>query len=550
MQNSNPAFDWLFESSWEVCNKIGGIYTVLSTKAKALQDISPDRTVFIGPDVWNADRSCPCFKEYKSLLKNASTRMVLPFGMSIRVGRWLVPGKPLAVLVNVGKLPEALPQIYGNMWQRFGVDSLHAYGDYSEGCAFGVAAAIVIEALAAHLKADLSRTIAHFDEWTTSMGLLYLEAHQPEIATVFTTHATSIGRSICSNGKPLYDYFEGYHGDQMAHELNMESKHSLEKSAAHHADCFTTVSKVTACECRQLLEMNPQVVTPNGFEPDFVPTGARYEEARLHSRHRLLAVASALTGRTLPDDSLLVATSGRNEYRNKGIDLYIDALAQAGREHLARQVVAFIMVPAWSAEPLPELVDRLRGKGTTAPQPNFITHHLYNEDSDPTFRRLASLGINRPDTNPVFVFVPCYLDGHDGVVNLSYYDMMPGLDLTVFPSYYEPWGYTPLESIAFGVPTVTTDKAGFGRWIEDDFPATFGTCGAEVVERTDSNYEAAASEIAQKVRFMAECDNERCLGFRHNAQRTAMQTDWHRFIEHYLEAYEVAFKRRDLRIKN
>ena len=157
------------------------------------------------------------------------------------------------------------------MWKRYGVDSIHAYGDYDEACAFSHAAGIVIESLYNFIGGDTKKVIAHFDEWTTGMGLLYTKWKMPSIATIFTTHATSVGRSICFNNKPLYDYLKGYNGDQMAAELNMQSKHSLEKAAAHNADCFTTVSDVTAIECEQLLEKRPDVVTPNGFESDFVP---------------------------------------------------------------------------------------------------------------------------------------------------------------------------------------------------------------------------------------------------------------------------------------
>lgn len=548
MQNSKPSYDWMFETGWEVCNKIGGIYTVLSTKAKALQEQSVGKVVFIGPDVWSASHPCPCFKEYKSLLKGAASKLKLPYGISVRIGRWQVPGIPLAVLVDTGSLMQQMPQIYGRMWELYGVDSLHAYGDYTEGCTFAVAAAIVVEALIKHIKAAPERVVAHFDEWTTAMGLLYLQSVAPEVATVFTTHATSIGRSICSNGKPLYDYFTGYHGDQMANELNMESKHSLEKVAAHRADCFTTVSGVTARECVQLLEAAPQVVTPNGFEPNFVPKGAKYARVRKEARSRLLRLATALTGRSIEADALSVATSGRNEYRNKGIDLYIDAMQQVRGTHPDKQVVAFIMVPAWSAAPLEELVDCMEGRLGAAPEPNFITHRLHNEDSDPIFRRLAELHVNNADDKVVFIFLPCYLDGADGVLNLSYYDMVPGLDLTVFPSYYEPWGYTPLESIAFGVPAVTTDKAGFGQWITDNFDATFTGCGVEVVGRTDSNYDDASSRIAQKVGYILGCESGALSRIREAAQHTAAQADWSEFMDFYKQAYAVAMCRRDARV--
>ena len=279
----------LMETSWEVCNKIGGIYTVLSTKARVLQQQFGDRLVFVGPDVWTPENPSPTFIERKTLLKSCASKLKLPYGISIRAGRWNIPGSPQVILVKFDGVYRHLNDIYGKMWELFGVDSIHAYGDYDEGCAFAVASAIVMDAIAKHLKVKTCNTVAHFNEWTTAMGLLYMKMISPEARTVFTTHATSIGRSICGNGKPLYDYFEGYNGDQMARELNMESKHSLEKTAAHNADCFTAVSELTAKECEQLLEIRPQVVTPNGFEPDFVPVKDKYLKLRKAGREKILS---------------------------------------------------------------------------------------------------------------------------------------------------------------------------------------------------------------------------------------------------------------------
>ena len=534
----------LFETSWEVCNKIGGIYTVLSTKAQALRQLAKDATVFIGPDIWSDAEPSPYFKEYKSLLRGASSRLPLPAGLKIRTGRWNIPGQPLVVLVDFKSIFPELPSIFTKMWEKYGVDSLHAYGDYSEGCAFAVASALVIKALTEYLKVDPGKVIAHFDEWTTAMGMLQLQLVQPLTPTLFTTHATSIGRSICGNGKPLYDYFSGYHGDQMAAELNMRSKHSLEKTAAHRADCFTTVSSVTAAECAQLLEITPQVITPNGFEADFVPSRRKYAAQSMASRKRLTAIASALSGKELPEDALLVATSGRNEYRNKGIDLFIDSLNSLRHSSgIIRPVVAFILVPAWVDAPRPGLLARLAGEMEAKPDSNFATHSLHDEQNDSIMCRLRGLTVNRPEDKVTFVYLPCYLNGSDGVLDIPYYQMLPGLDLTIFPSYYEPWGYTPLESIAFGVPTVSSDKAGFGQWILDNFDATFATCGAEVIGRNDSNYGEAADSIARKVEFIGNASPARIAGFRKAASLTASRASWQLFINNYLDAFEVARKR-------
>ena len=534
--------DLLFETSWEVCNKVGGIYAVLSTKAKTLQSLYKDKVIFIGPDVWSPVSESPDFDECRSLLDDWRKGAQLPDGIEVRTGRWNVPGRPLAILVSFRHLQGHINELYGQMWEQYRVDSLHGYGDYDEACAFAYAAARVIESIVNHWKRKAPEVVAHFDEWTTGMGLLYVKSHVSQVRTVFTTHATSIGRSIAGNGKPLYDYMAGYNGDQMARELNMESKHSLEKAAAHAADVFTTVSEVTARECEQLLERRP-LVTPNAFEQRFVPKGKALAEARDVARARLLQVVESLTGQTLPSDTMLIATSGRCEFRNKGIDLYLDALNVMrtlvhSNVQATRPVVAFVLVPSWVDCPRADLVSSLNN-GLVSRLPNpVVTHELHQPDHDVVLCKMRDVNFNnKPDDRLMVIDVPCYLNGHDGVLGLSYYDVLVGIDLTVFPSYYEPWGYTPLESIAFGVPTITTNLAGFGQWVIDQCGHDASRSGVTVLHRTDSNYSetvhALAAEMMQYY-HLSPADKQRR---NRAAQATSKQAQWKQFIEPYQEAY-------------
>lgn len=539
-------FDLLFETSWEVCNKVGGIYAVLSTKAKTLQQQHKDKVIFIGPDIWTANNESPFFTESKALLAEWRNTAHLPKGVSVRVGRWNVPGKPIAILVNFNSLYQSKNELYAKMWEYYQVDSLHAYGDYDEACAFGYSSALVIESLVKHLKGNGKNIIAHFDEWTTGMGLLYIKKHLPEVATVFTTHATSIGRSICGNGKPLYDYMSGYHGDQMAKELNMESKHSLEKAAAQNADAFTTVSDVTAKECEQLLERKP-IVTPNGFEFNFVPKGVKYTAARMAARRKLLQVASALTGERYDDGTFLLATSGRCEFRNKGLDMGIDALNVIRYEHnkkeqSKRKIIAFITVPGWTDAPRADLKEAIEeGKCQTKLFDPIITHSIHNFDSDSIYCKLNYLGLRNDATDKVkVIYVPSYLNGNDGIFNMCYYDLLIGFDLTIFPSYYEPWGYTPLESVAFAVPTVTTDLAGFGQWVEKTQGTDAKSSGVGVVHRTDSNYSQAVMAVAQEIINIYELKPAEWNKMSRAAQKTAKLAQWSNFIKYYDFAYEQA----------
>lgn len=544
MKDNTKEIEFLFETSWEVCNKVGGIYTVLSTKAKTLHDLYKDKLIFIGPDVWTPATPSPYFKESATLLKRWRETAQFPQGVSVRVGRWDIPGRPLAVLVKFDGLYASKNEFFARLWELYGVDSLHAYGDYDEGVAFGRAAALVIESLIEFSKANPARCVAHFDEWTTASGLLALKAAMPRVATVFTTHATSIGRSICGNGKPLYDYLPGYNGDQMARELNMEAKHSLEKAAAREADSFTTVSDITAREAEQLLERRPDV-TPNGFELNFTPAPSRYAAARRNARKSLLDVARALTGIDFKsDDTFILATSGRCEYRNKGLDVFLDAMRELGNgEPLASRVLAYVMVPAWCAGPREDLAYALNEKISGRLADPVITHRLNNYNEDPVNSRIHGLSFANDTQNSVTViYVPCYLDGRDGIFGQTYYSLLPGMDATVFASYYEPWGYTPLESIAFGVPTVTTTLAGFGQWIIATEPDSLEATGVKVIERTDSNYSATVHAIAREVRTLVEMPATEIARVREAAAREAFKFVWTDFISYYLRSYASALK--------
>lgn len=535
--------DLLFETSWEVCNKVGGIYTVLSTKALTLQNLYKDKTIFIGPDVWSESNPSPYFTEVPSLLRPWKEKAQLPNGISVRVGRWNIPGKPIVILVKFDGMFAVKDYYYGEMWERYGVDSLHGYGDYDEACAFALAAGIVIESICNHKRLRHKNVLAHFDEWTTGMGLLYTRWKLPDVGTIFTTHATSIGRSICGNGKPLYDYLKGYNGDQMAAELNMQSKHSLEKAAAHTADCFTTVSDVTAAECEQLLDKRPDVVTPNGFIADMAPTKLKAKRARQTAREALLKVAESLTGNKAPDDTFIVATSGRCEYRNKGIDVFLDAIKTLESNRALRKVIAFILVPAWVKAPRQDLAKSLES-GSDAkqrlPEP-VITHEINNPNDDAILNRIRQLGFQNNEDSPVQVFyVPCYLNGNDGIFNSDYYEILAGLDATAFPSYYEPWGYTPLESVAFGIPTVTTSLSGFGQWILSSSKSDFETSGVVVINRNDSNYSEVVENLANDFRKLADASDDYREKASKAARETAEKAEWNYFITYYVEAFAMA----------
>ncbi len=546
--------DYIFESSWEVCNKVGGIYTVLSTRAKTLQEEMKDRILFIGPDFWKQEES-PYFKEDKSLFAEWQWE-AKEQGLKVRVGRWTVPGEPIAILVDFNPFFEQKNEIYGWLWENYGVDSLHAYGDYDEASMFSYAAGLVVESYYNHYLNKGHRVIYHANEWMCGLGALYIKSHLPQIGTVFTTHATSIGRSIAGNQKPLYDYLFAYNGDQMAGELNMQSKHSIEKQTAHHVDCFTTVSDITANECKELLDKPVDVVLPNGFDNSFVPKGAVFNSKRKSARKRLLEVANALLGESLDDDTLIVSTSGRYEFRNKGIDVFVEAMNRLLRDRdLKKKVVAFIEVPGWVGEPRKDLQERLANKAENnspleVPQ---VTHWLHNMSHDNVLSMLKYYDMhNRKEDMVKVIFLPCYLDGKDGIVNMTYYDIVLGNDLCVYPSYYEPWGYTPLEAVAFKVPCITTDLAGFGLWANSEFGGRYGEIedGVKVIHRTDYNYSEVADAIKDTVAKFSAMSQKEVDECRKAADKLSKKALWSEFIKFYHEAYDIALRKAQERCSN
>lgn len=552
--NTNQTIpDYIFESSWEVCNKVGGIYAVLSTRANTLQKKFKDRNIFIGPDCWQ-EKTCPYFKEDLSLFQDWRNEAEKE-GLKIRTGRWTIPGNPIAILVDFNKYYKDKNIIYTQLWEDFKVDSLHAYGDYDEASMFSYAAAKVVESFYNKYLGKEDKVIYHGNEWMTGLGLLYIKKHLPQIATIFTTHATSIGRSIAGNNKPLYDYLFAYNGDQMAEELNVQSKHSIEKQTAHNVDCFTTVSEITGKECEELLDKPADVILPNGFEDDFIPKGAIFTKKRAAARKKALQVANALLGTQLDDDTLIVSTSGRYEFRNKGVDVYIEALNRLLRDNgMKKTVLAFIEVPGWCGEPRQDLIERLEsGKKYDTPlDVPMITHWLHNMSHDNVLGMLKYLDMqNRNEDKVKLIFLPCYLDGNDGILNIPYYDIILGNDLCIYPSYYEPWGYTPLEAIAFKVPCITTDLAGFGLWanavkgryceIED---------GVKVVHRTDYNYSEVADRIKETIIKFSNFTPTEVKRARSNAYNLSKKALWKEFIENYYIAYDFALNKAEQRKNN
>jgi phosphorylase/glycogen(starch) synthase len=533
--------DVLFECSWEVCNKVGGIYTVLSTKYEAARNDLGNRYIFIGPDVWKETRENPDFLEDKSIFRSWIQRAEKE-GLRLRAGRWNIPGQPVALLVDFTTLFPEKDKIFASLWETYKLDSLSGGWDYVEPALFGYAAGMVVESFYNFYLGSHDRIIAHFHEWMTGAGILYLEHKVPQVGTVFTTHATTLGRSITGNELPLYSELDRIIPEEMARKLGVISKHSLEMNAARVADSFTTVSEITAGECKAFFGREDIIITPNGFSSSFVPSSDEFEKKRVQAREKIIDVASALLNQQVDENSMIVLTSGRYEFRNKGLDAFIDAIGKVNQSgETNRKILAIVAVPGHHGGPRKELLDRIESPDYSNPLSNeYLTHLLHDRFHDPVINRILTNNLNNGSKSLVkIMFIPVYLDGFDGIFNMSYYDFLNGCDLTIFPSLYEPWGYTPLESIAFGIPTITTNLAGFGVWVEANYKTPEKS--VNVVTREDSNFDAVVNDIAGLIRHFANSDDKALEATRKEARDIAEQLLWKHLVDRYWKAYRDAF---------
>ncbi len=527
--------DLIFETSWEVCNQIGGIYTVVSTKAKSMVQEFGDQYILIGPDVWKETKANPDFIEDKRLLaewQEASAQQ----GLKIRVGRWNIESKPVVVLVGFTHLYAQKDEIFTHFWNSFRLDSISGQWDYIEPAIFGYAAGQVIESFYRFYSSTHQNVVAHFHEWMTGTGILYLKENLTFVGTAFTTHATVLGRSIAGNGFPLYENLEKYQPFVMAEKFGVISKNSLETLSAKQADVFTTVSEITSRECQQLLEKPADILTLNGFNNNFVPSDEDFPGIRAKARKRVLEVANKILGKELPEDTFLVLNSGRYEFRNKGIDLFIQALGQLNRDKkLKKPILAVIAVPTGHDGPTSAFALNIIDEPSD--ENLYVTHKLNYPENDPIVKEAGKNNLkNHPEDQVHLIFIPVYLNGRDGVVDLTYYDFITAFDYSVFPSYYEPWGYTPMESIAFGIPTITTTYAGFGTWVLDNLKEKQNA--VQVIDRQNKTDEESAALIAAGIRkYLTEGDPEQASK---EAREISKLLLWENLDKNYQEAWEVA----------
>ncbi len=533
----------LFEVSWEVCNKVGGIYEVVASKARFAMDSFGGEYFLLGPDTGRNTE----FTETDEPYWDAIRYPLKDKDLHCRFGRWEIPGRPRAILVNANGRYDS-NQLLRQLWERFGVDSLSGGWDYVEPVIFSYACGEVISVIHQVLAArDKSHSIAQFHEWMCGAGILALKQLAPSIGTVFTTHATVLGRSMAGSGADIYSRMSEINPRQEAVRYNVTAKCSMEAVSAREADVFTTVSGITAEEARLFLGRVPDIITDNGLDISSIHDYSSDRESARSNRKRMLAPISRLLREEVDENVRILVISGRYEYHNKGVDLFLDALANA-RENLRgsgkKLIVLMLMMGGHNG-----VDERAIGTGSdpSSPETGFLTSHLvYNPEGDPILCACRRLELeNKHDDSIRMIFVPALLDGNDGFLNMPYFDVLSGCDLGVFPSWYEPWGYTPHECAAYGVPTVTTDLSGFGLWIRMNSKKK--QPGIDVLARRNIEYEKTVKELSSIISQYATCTDEALNTRRQAARSVAGHASWDNFFKLYLQAYAMADGKAHLR---
>lgn len=587
--------DFLFEVSWEVCNKVGGIYTVVKSKIRPTSKYYGQDYYVIGPHF--VDKATG---EFQEMIPPVGIRDVFSKlkdrGIICYYGAWLVPGEPQTILVDFTGYAKNANEIKKELWDKYRIDSLGTqYHDFDEPVVWAYTVGILLEEIA---KLSDKKIVAHFHEWLSGAGLLYLKSRNVRIGTVFTTHATMLGRTIAGNGLDLYGMMNQIDPIQMANELQVKSKYQMETQCARHADVFSTVSEITGLEAEALLGKKPDILLPNGLDIDKFPT---FEEASI--KHHLFRgkIRDFLMYYFFPyytfdlDKTLIFFIAGRYEYHDKGVDTFIMALSRLNelmkKDNTDTTVVAFFWIPGNIRGIKPEIVEnkslfedvkdsvddsirdirervlyalmaghkmsdeflldadvlqstkkrilRIKKSGN----PPVSTHDLYNEDQDLIITNLKNFNLlNKQEDKVKVVFYPIYLTGADRLLDTTYYESMQGSHLGVFASYYEPWGYTPLEAGALGVASVTTDLAGFGRYIKSKIGVT-SLPGIFVLDRFNKSDDEAVTQLTKIMFDYTKFTRQERIENKIQAMKLAALADWKILIENYIRAHNLAVEK-------
>jgi glycogen(starch) synthase len=601
---SSSAF--LFEIAWEVCNQVGGIYQVLRSKAPLMVERWGNRYCMIGP--YEPHKAALEFEpvEPTGFLARVAARMEAS-GIRVHHGYWLVGGKPRVLLLEHTALNAALGELKYALWEQSGISSPNGEPVIDRALTFGGAVQRVMAAAATELRAErgadepaIEHLLAQFHEWQGAAAIPAIRRMRLPVAIVFTTHATQLGRYIASNEEGFYERLGSIDHAEAAARYNVRTQHHIERACAHGAHVFTTVSQITAEECTALLGRTPEIVTPNGLTISRYNVGHDFQTFHADFKAR---IHDFTMGYFFPhhrfdlDRTIYMFTSGRFEPRNKGFDLCLEAMARLNTElkaaGLGITVVFFIVTtrPTRSLNPLmlekrgvlnelervcekvlAQVGDRmvlnaaageplrldalveeywqLRYRRTQAAfrmdsLPPIVTHILEDDQHDAVLNYIKHLGLlNYPDDPVKIVYHPEFIGPASPLWGLEYEQFVRGCHLGLFPSAYEPWGYTPLECMALGTPAVSSDLAGFGRYVTDTSP-DHEKWGLSVLARRGRGYHDAAADLTRLLLSFCALTRRERVNLRNEVEKRSWDFDWSRLGHAYHAAHDLALARLD-----
>ena len=590
-----PNADILFEASWEVCNKVGGIYTVVKSKASLTKKYY-ENYFLIGPYFEDKAKADFEAKDAPSEIKQVFNKLKGE-GIICYFGKWLIKGEPNTILIEFSKLAKKKDAIKKDLWDNFKIDSIKSGWEFEEPVVWSMAIGRLLEELSKVYKKK--KMVLQCHEWMAGAALLYLKKINSRIGTVFTTHATMLGRALSGSGYDLYGNLGKFNPEEEAYKSGIQDKFLVERACAQNTDVFTTVSEITAMEAEKILGRKADVLVLNGLDIGKFPTVEEISIKHVTSRKK---IREFLTFHFFPhytfdlSHTLLMFIVGRYEFKNKGIDIFIKALGKLNEKlkkgDKKRTVAVFFWIPQGTNGMKVQLLENknyyrhiknyvnfnsneilsniiydfvsqkdiskshlftkefllaikkdiihFKRKGN----PLMVTNNLCDENNNSMLKALVESGLNNKEEDRVKVLVyPVYLDGSDGMIDLPYYDAMAGCHLGVFPSYYEPWGYTPLEAAALGVPAITSDLAGFGRFIKPMLKGSMDD-GIFVLDRLGKNDGEVINKFSDILYKYSQRDKHERAKNKLHAKELSGSADWKILIENYIKAHNLALKKK------
>lgn len=590
----------LIEIAWEACNQVGGIYTVIRSKANAMIDKYGDNYCLLGP--YFPEMASGEFEEIKDGKGPyaEAVHKLREFGFEAYYGTWLVQGRPNIVLINPFSIYHNLGEIKYLLWEHHNISTPGDDELMNQTLAFGYLTKIFLQEVIS-AKKESQQVLAHIHEWMAGTSIPEIRRENLDVGLIFTTHATLLGRYLAMNDPWFYDHLPFLDWKKEAKYFNVESTIELERAAAHGCHVFSTVSDVTAQECIQLLGRKPDIVVPNGLN---IERFSVMHEVQMQHQTYKEQIHEFVMGHFFEsysfdlDKTLYFFTSGRYEYRNKGFDITMEALARLNHmmhqngidmnvvmffitkrpyssinpevlqgkavmeelrqtcEHITKQIGSQLFYNAAKSDQhtipnLNEFIDdywKLRYRRTLQSWkrdtlPPVITHNIYDDHEDELLNFIRTSGlVNNQHDKVKIVYHPDFINVTNPLFGMEYGQFVRGCHLGVFPSYYEPWGYTPLECIARGVPAVTSDLSGFGDYVLKTMKDPEEK-GIYVINRTTQDYDAAAQQLAETLLNIVQISRKERIVQRNRVERTSEKFDWSSLRSYYDKAHSMAIKR-------